>query len=213
MRESFPRRLAAPPAHRLREFWRAVCVALADAAPTSPTTSPKSSTPRFFSDDRLLNNRSRALGTVHPARGRSAGGRSLRSRRGASEARRTCGTASGLGAGGVAREFARCFACDALCDLRVASASTLRIASSSARRSLVICASKSAGWFERSCATSASRARSYSARRASPVARVQPLDGAADERIIIGHGLRLRSVCGDFHSDSGTRGNSQPTSG
>jgi hypothetical protein len=148
----------------------AVCVALAVAAPTSPTTSPKSLTPRFFSDDRLLNNRSRVLGTVNPACGISVGGGLLRSRRGASKARRNCGTASGVGAREVAaRETACCSACDSSCDLRVASASTLRIASSSARRSFVICASKSAGWFERSCATSALRARSYSARRASPV--------------------------------------------
>ena len=103
-----------------------------------------------------------------------------------------------MGAGGVAREFACCSACDSLRDLRAASASTLRIASSSARRSFVICASKSAGWFERSCATSALRARSYSARRALPGAPVQPLDGAGDERIIIGHGLRLRSVAAIF---------------
>jgi len=153
-RESLPRRLAAPPAHRLRESgarfaspWRL------PRQPRRPT-SPKSLTPRFFSDDRLLNNRSRALGMVHPARGgRSVGGELIRSSRGASEARRTCGTTSGVRGREVVREAACCSACDWLCDLRVASASTLRIASSSARRSFVICASKSAGWFERSCAT------------------------------------------------------------
>ena len=71
--------------------------------------------------------------------------------------------------------------------LRAVSASTLRIASSSARRSLVMSDSESAGSIERNCATKAARARSYSARRASPVLVAEPVYGAGDERVIVGH--------------------------
>ena len=53
--------------------------------------------------------------------------------------------------------------------LRAASASTLRIDSSSARRSRVTSFSLSGGLTLRNCATNAVRARSYRARRASPV--------------------------------------------
>ena len=62
---------------------------------------------------------------------------------------------------------------------RAASVSTLRIASSSAKRSRVMSDSLSAGVTPRNCATSAERARSYKARRASPVLLSSPATALA----------------------------------
>ena len=76
---------------------------------------------------------------------------------------------AGLRAGGAARGWR-----NSVRELRAASASTLRIASSSDRRSRVMSDSDSGGSTARNCVTSAVRARSYSARRTSPVFRSSP---------------------------------------
>jgi hypothetical protein len=60
-----------------------------------------------------------------------------------------------------------------------ASASTLRIASSNASRSRVMSDSSSAGSTPRSWLTSAARARSYKARRFSPVSLSRPFTARA----------------------------------
>ena len=89
-----------------------------------------------------------------------------RSRRGASGAAGATGGLSGAGRGGGAGRSARA--------LRTLSASTLRMASSSARRSRVMSASESGGSIDRNCETRAARARSYRPRRASPVLFSRP---------------------------------------
>ncbi len=83
--------------------------------------------------------------------------------------------------------------------LRAASASTLRIASSSASRSL-----RDVGFRQRRL----DRAQLRDQRGARPLVKrpaglagalAEPLDGAGNERLIVGHGLSLRSSSRHFH--------------
>lgn len=178
---------------------RADCADWAEAAPrssTSLTTSRKPLSPsRVIGDVRAFNRRLRALaggagcgaspgagslcirngggsardGTGRAVSGRDGGGIAPnagpgRSRRGATG---TAGATGVLATGGLERGGGA--AGRSMRALRTASASTLRIASSSARRSRVMSASASGGLIDRNCETKAARARSYSARRASPV--------------------------------------------
>ena len=80
-------------------------------------------------------------------------------------------------------------ACCSMRNCRTASASTLRMASSSARRSRVMSVSLSAGVTLRNCSP-AHCARAHRAHAAFAGALFEPSDGARDQWIVVGHQKR-----------------------